>query len=123
MMANLARMNRIPWDWGLEIGVLPRCIETARPRAHARWIWRTITITNIRNFRRKTLRAGLRRMSCDIAKTLFRTLAAEGVVLANGLFHSLEVRYLRMAEDTLDRYYADAMLNGLTSTVTWKRWR
>jgi glucosyl-3-phosphoglycerate synthase len=56
---------------------------------------------------------GLTRMACDIAKSLFRTLAAEGLVFTADHFRSLEVRYVRMAEDTISRYYADAMLNGL----------
>jgi len=57
--------------------------------------------------------AGLRRMTLDIAKSLFRTMAGEGVVLTKDHFRSLQVRYVRMAEDTINRYYADAMLNGL----------
>jgi len=55
----------------------------------------------------------LRRMACDVAKSLFRTLAGEGVVLTQDHFNNLQVRYVRMAEDTINRYYADAMLNGL----------
>ena len=56
---------------------------------------------------------GLRRMATDIAKSLFRTMAAEGLVFTADHFRSLEVRYVRMAQDTIARYYADAMLNGL----------
>ena len=56
---------------------------------------------------------GLNRMATDIAKSLFRTLAGEGVVFSREHFQTLQVRYVRMAEDTIGRYYADAMLNGL----------
>ena len=52
-------------------------------------------------------------MACDIAKSLFRTLAAEGLVFTADDFRSLEVRYVRLAQDTIARYYADAMMNGL----------
>lgn len=52
-------------------------------------------------------------MASDIAKSLFRTLAAEGLIFTADHFRSLEVRYVRMAQDTIARYYADAMLNGL----------
>jgi glucosyl-3-phosphoglycerate synthase len=52
-------------------------------------------------------------MTHDIAKSLFTTLAAEGLVFSADHFRSLEVRYVRMAQDTIARYYADAMLNGL----------
>ena len=57
---------------------------------------------------------GLSRMARDVAKSLFRTLAGEGVVFTEGHFRVLQVRYVRIAEDTISRYYADAMLNGLT---------
>jgi glucosyl-3-phosphoglycerate synthase len=56
---------------------------------------------------------GLRRMTCDIAKSLFRTLAGEGVSFSRDHFRSLELCYIRMAEDTINRYHADALLNGL----------
>ena len=52
-------------------------------------------------------------MATDIAKSLFVTLASEGIVFTADHFRSLEVRYVRMAQDTIARYYADAMLNGL----------
>ncbi len=52
-------------------------------------------------------------MASDVAKSLFRTLAAEGLIFTADHFRSLEVRYVRMAQDTIARYYADAMLNGL----------
>jgi glucosyl-3-phosphoglycerate synthase len=56
---------------------------------------------------------GLSRMAKDIAKSLFRTIAGEGVVLSREHFQTLVVRYVRLAEQTIERYYADAMLNGL----------
>jgi glucosyl-3-phosphoglycerate synthase len=56
---------------------------------------------------------GLARMATDIAKSLFSTLAAEGMTFGSDHFRSLEVRYVRIAQDTIARYYADAMLNGL----------
>ena len=56
---------------------------------------------------------GLSRMAKDIAKSLFRTMAGEGVVLSSAHFQTLMVRYVRLAEQTIERYYADAMLNGL----------
>ena len=52
-------------------------------------------------------------MACDIAKSLMRTLAGEGLVFTTDHFRSLEVRYLRMAEDMICRYHADALINGL----------
>jgi len=113
MRANLARVNRIPSDWGLEVGVLA---EVYRNCAVSRVC--QVDLADNYEHKHQNLSAddpskGLRRMACDVAKSLFRTLAGEGVVFSRDHFRSLEVRYVRIAEDTIDRYYADALLNGL----------
>ncbi len=113
MKAALARVNRIPGDWGLEVGMLA---EVFRNCAAARVC--QVDLADNYEHKHQDLSAddrtgGLRRMSLDVAKTLFRTVAGEGVVLTRDHFRTLEVRYVRMAEDTISRYYADAMINGL----------
>jgi glucosyl-3-phosphoglycerate synthase len=113
MQANLARVNRIPADWGLEVGVLAEVYRNCSlPRVCQ------VDLADNYEHKHQELSAddpaqGLRRMTCDVAKSLFRTLAGEGVVFTRDHFRSLELRYVRMAEDTIDRYYADALLNGL----------
>jgi glucosyl-3-phosphoglycerate synthase len=113
MDIDLARVNRIPADWGLEIGVLAEVYRNCT-------VVRTCQVDLMDNYEHKhqTLSTqdpskGLARMATDIAKSLFTTLAAEGLVFTADHFRSLEVRYVRMAQDTVARYYADAMLNGL----------
>ena len=113
MKVNLARVNRIPWDWGLEVGVLA---EVYRNCSLARIC--QVDLADNYEHKHQDLSVedptkGLRRMACEIAKSLMRTLASEGVIFTQDHFRSLEVRYVRMAEDTIDRYCADAMLNGL----------
>jgi glucosyl-3-phosphoglycerate synthase len=113
MDINLARVNRIPADWGLEIGVLA---EVFRNCAVSRIC--QVDLTDNYEHKHQNLSTdspskGLARMAADIAKSLFSTLAAEGLVFSEDHFRSLEVRYVRMAEDTIDSYYADAVLNGL----------
>jgi glucosyl-3-phosphoglycerate synthase len=113
MDMNLARVNRIPADWGLEVGVMA---EVYRNCAVSRVC--QVDLTDNYEHKHQTLSAddsskGLTRMASDIAKSLFRTLAAEGLIFTADHFRSLEVRYVRMAQDTIARYYADAMLNGL----------
>jgi glucosyl-3-phosphoglycerate synthase len=56
---------------------------------------------------------GLMKMTIDISKSIFRTLASEGVIFSDGFFKSLSVAYLRLAEDTIMKYEADAAINGL----------
>lgn len=113
MDVKLARVNRIPGDWGLEVGVLA---EVYRNCAASRVC--QVDLTDNYEHKHQALSdgdstKGLRRMTADIAKSLFRTMAAEGLVFSADHFRSLEVRYVRIAQDTIARYYADAMLNGL----------
>ncbi|MFN7918957.1 MAG: hypothetical protein U0Q16_02605 [Bryobacteraceae bacterium] len=113
MDINLARVNRIPADWGLEVGVLAEVFRNCA-------LSRTCQVDLTDNYEHKHQvlsqddpSKGLSRMTCDIAKSLFGTLASEGHVFTADHFRSLEVRYVRMAQDTIARYYADAVLNGL----------
>ncbi|HTG59148.1 MAG TPA: glycosyl transferase [Terriglobia bacterium] len=113
MRTDLASLNRIPGDWGLEIGVLAEVYRNSSLK-------RICQVELSDNYEHKHQRLspdepekGLMRMTVDIAKTLFRTLASEGAVLSEGVFRALQAGYLRTAEDSLTRYRADAELNGL----------
>jgi glucosyl-3-phosphoglycerate synthase len=113
MQANLARVNRIPSDWGLEIGVLAEVFRNCAVDRVCQ-----VDLAETYEHKHQALSSddptkGLRRMTCEVAKSLLRTLAGEGLVFTQDHFRSLQVRYVRMAEDTIGRYYADAMLNGL----------
>jgi glucosyl-3-phosphoglycerate synthase len=113
MRADLARVNRIPSDWGLEVGVLG---EVFRNCALSRIC--QVDIADNYDHKHQVLSegdatAGLRRMTLEIAKNLFRTLAAQGYVLSDAEFRTLLVHYQQLAQDTINKYYADAMLNGL----------
>src|SRR4029077_6778238 len=113
MDINLARANRIPSDWGLEVGTLAEVYRNCA-------VSRTCQVDLMESYEHKHKEIseddpskGLIRMAGDIAKSLFRTLASEGLVFSADDFRSMEGRYVRMAQDTRARYYADAMLNGL----------
>ncbi|HPW21770.1 MAG TPA: hypothetical protein PLE61_13270 [Vicinamibacterales bacterium] len=113
MKTELARVNRIPSDWGLEIGVLA---EVHRNCALKR-ICQTELCANY-DHKHQSVSAddaskGLLRMCTDIAQNLVRTLAAEGITFTQGHFQTLLVQYIRMAQDTITRYHADAAINGL----------
>jgi len=113
MYADMARINRIPGDWGLEVGVLAEVYRNFSSKRICQ-----VDIADNYEHKHQSLSAddtqkGLMRMTVDIAKTLFRTLAAEGVVLSEGILRTLQAQYVRSAEDTITRYYADARLNGL----------
>ncbi len=113
MTTDLARVNRIPWDWGLEVGSLAEVHRNYSPRRVCQ-----VDIAANYDHKHQVLSAddaskGLMKMTIDICKSIFRTLASEGVVFSDGLFKSLLVAYLRQAEDTLMKYEADAAINGL----------
>jgi glucosyl-3-phosphoglycerate synthase len=55
---------------------------------------------------------GLNRMATDVAKCIFRKMAAEGIKLDAGLFNTLLSAYVRKAEDSGRHYAADAAVNG-----------
>lgn len=113
MTTDLARVNRIPWDWGLEVGSLAEVHRNYSPRRVCQ-----VDIAATYEHKHQALSSddagkGLMKMAVDICKSIFRTLASEGVVFPDGLFKSLLVTYLRQAEDTIMKYEADAIINGL----------
>lgn len=113
MITDMALVNRIPWDWGLEVGSLA---EVYRNYSHRRVC--QVDIADVYDHKHQALSAedpekGLMKMTVDICKSIFRTLASEGAIFSDGFFKSLSVTYLRYAEDTIMKYEADAAINGL----------
>ncbi len=113
MRADLARVNRIPSTWGLEVGVLAEIYRNCGPRR----VCQTELCANY-DHKHQDLSAGdpekgLQRMSIDIVQALLNALASEGIVLSDALLKTLALRYQRVAEDTVDAYEADAVINSL----------
>jgi glucosyl-3-phosphoglycerate synthase len=113
MIADLVRVNRIPWDWGLEVGVLAEIFRNCSPR-------RICQVDLSDNYEHKHQELspqdpekGLLKMSIDIAKSLFKNLASEGVELSEGMLKTLKATYLKTAQETISRYNDDAAINGL----------
>jgi glucosyl-3-phosphoglycerate synthase len=113
MDINLARINRIPGDWGLEVGVLAEVYRNTSTR-------RVCQVDIAENYEHKhqelfpdDASKGLHKMCIDIAKSVFRTLASEGIVFSEGFFKTLITTYVRTAQDMLKRYEDDAAINGL----------
>jgi glucosyl-3-phosphoglycerate synthase len=113
MITDLARINRIPWDWGLEVGVLSEVFRNCSLR-------RICQVDLTENYEHKHQELspddpskGLLRMSADIAKNLFRNLASEGIDLSESLLKTLKATYLRTAQEAITKYHDDAAVNGL----------
>ncbi len=113
MIADMAWRNRIPADWGLEIGVLGEVYRTCALRAICQ-----VDLADNYEHKHQELSPedtskGLMKMAIDIAKNLFRTLASDGVVFSDGFFNTLRAAYVREAQDSLRRYHNDSLINSL----------
>lgn len=111
---DLVRRNRIPADWGLEVGMLADVFRNASPKS----ICQSELCENYdhkhQELSARDAERGLNKMAIDIAKSMFRTMAGEGIKLDTGLFDTLLSAYVRRGEDTLRHYAADAAINGLS---------
>ncbi len=108
---------RIPSDWGLEIGVL-----SEMHRNYSNNHLCQVDIADAYDHKHQDLslddqQAGLSKMSIDIAKALFRKLAAQGEVFTPEMFRSIKASYYRTALDFVEAYRNDAIMNGLTVDV------
>lgn len=104
---------RIPPDWGLEVGLLSEIYRNLNSRQVCQ-----VDIAAHYDHKHQPMSEadasqGLARMSREIAVSVFRKLATQGVVLAPETFRTLKASYLRTALDLVQRYQADAELNGL----------
>jgi glucosyl-3-phosphoglycerate synthase len=113
MKTDLVRANRIPSDWGLEVGSLAEVFRNVAPK-------RICQVDLADNYEHKhqevspdNQMGGLLKMCADISKSLFRTLSSEGVTFSENIFNTLLVTYLKIAQDTIKMYEDDAAINSL----------
>jgi glucosyl-3-phosphoglycerate synthase len=114
MTTDLARINRIPGDWGLEVGVLAEVYRNCALK-------RICQVELVENYDHKHQELsesdptrGLHRMVVDIAASLIRNLASYGVDFSSGFLNTLSATYRRMAQDAIGSYSDDAALNALS---------
>jgi glucosyl-3-phosphoglycerate synthase len=110
---DVVRRTRMPSDWGVEVGMLAEVFRVTSPKAICQ-----VEIGERFDHKHQELSPrdaskGLHKMAIDIARCIFRTMAAEGIRMDSGLFDTLLSTYLRLAEDTIRFYHADAEINGL----------
>jgi len=113
MITDLARINRIPSDWGLEVETLA---EVYRNYSLRRVCQAEICETYEHKHQPLSAedpRTGLMKMAVDIAKSVFRNLAIESIVLSESALRTLVVNYQRTAKDAVKGYRDDADINGL----------
>ncbi len=113
MSTDLARINRIPGDWGIEVETLAEVYRNVSQRRICQ-----VELCETYEHKHQPLSAenpktGLMKMSIDIAKAVLRNLAIEGACVSESILNTLVINYLRTAQDTIKRYNDDAALNGL----------
>jgi glucosyl-3-phosphoglycerate synthase len=110
---DLARINRIPGDWGLEMGILAEVFHNAPPRRICQ-----SELTDSYDHKHQEISPGdssrgLHKMSIDICTCVFHNLSAEGVVFSEPFFNTLVPTYVGMVYDLLKKYEDDSAMNGL----------
>ena len=113
MTTDLVRANRIPADWGLEVGVLAEVFRNSSLK-------RVCQVELVENYDHKhrelsesDAHQGLHRMVVDIASSLIRNLASYGVEFEAGFLNTMIASYVRTAQDAIASFSNDAKLNGL----------
>jgi len=113
MVADLARVNRIPPNWGLEVGVLSEVFRNCS-------LNRVCQAELCENYDHKHQdlserdpTKGLNKMAVDVCTTIFRVLCSSGIVFGTGVFNTLRATFLKEAQELMGMYRADARVNGL----------
>ncbi|BBN59344.1 glycosyl transferase [Hydrogenovibrio marinus] len=104
---------RIPYDWGLEIGVMSEVLRNYSNRRICQVDIADVYDHKHQNVSFEDKTAGLSRMSQDIAKSLFRKLAVRGHEFSRSTLRTIRAKYYRTALDQLESYAFDAEMNGL----------
>jgi len=101
----------IPAGWGIELGMLA---ETYRHIPLNKICQTDLGFYDHKHQKIGTEREGLTKMIQDILKTLLRDLVVEDhIVISEEFLTSLEVLYLRNAQEFIRKYFADAHFNNL----------
>ena len=113
MRRDVISALRIPCDWGLEVGTLSEMFHILSTNQMCQ-----VDISDCYDHKHQSLSEddatqGLARMSYDIAKSLYRKLATQGVVITPNVVRTAKANYYRAALDDVEKYYYNAKINGL----------
>lgn len=113
MQTELSRRINFSSDWGLEVGLL-------------REIYKSVSLSHIcqvdlieqydhkhQDFKMEDMHSGIMRMAIDIARTFFRILSQEGIILTPELIRTLKITYYDTAIKYVEKYKNVAMINNL----------
>ncbi|NQU59018.1 MAG: glycosyl transferase [Rhodospirillales bacterium] len=113
MTTDLARVNKLQGDWGLDFGLLAEVFRNSSAQ-------RICQVDLIETYEHKHQSMsefdpdkGLFKMSIDIARTFFRTMASEGEVFSEDAIETLRMAYVSTAWDMIRKYHDTAMINNI----------
>ena len=110
---NLVRRCRLPYNWGLEVGVLSEVYRNSSKKRICQ-----VDLADVFDHKHSELvqgymDGGLGKMAVDIILMFCSTLASMGHIMSREFFNSLNSTYLRTAQEYITKYYHDSLINGL----------
>jgi len=110
---DLARSMRISPTWGLEISILSEIYQSVNLSKICQ-----VEIMDTYEHKHNTIdikkpNEGLIKMASDIAKTTFRALAQDGIIISEAFYRTLLATYIQESRRAIEQYYALAEINGL----------
>lgn len=113
MSVALAKANRVPSNWGFEIGLLAEVYRNCTTRRICQVDLAVDYERMNQEISQKDPFKGMLKMCIDITTTVLHALASEGTPLSEGIFRTLKVSYSRFSQEMLKLYENDAAINGL----------
>lgn len=113
MTAELARVNKLQGDWGLDFGLLAEVFRNSSTQ-------RICQVDLIDTYEHKhqpiseaNPEKGLFKMSIDIARAFCRTMVSEGEVFSDDAIETLRMAYVSSARDMIRKYHDTALINNI----------
>ncbi len=113
MLADLARVNRIPADGGLEIGVLTEIYRNCPLSRICRVELGESCEKEGRDFSPGHWEQDLHKIATHTCRVILGALCSSGVVFGDGFFRTLRAAFLKEAHDLIAMYHDDARINGV----------
>jgi len=112
-LSSLARSIRISPTWGLEVSMLSEVYTISSPNRIAQ-----VEILPTYEHKHQALDqnepdTGIIKMANEIAKTLFRVLSQDGIIMSDAFFRSLITTYIQESRAAVEKYNALSLINGL----------
>ncbi|HOD15605.1 MAG: glycosyl transferase [Spirochaetes bacterium] len=112
-IATLARGLRISPTWGLEVSMLSEIYSKTTVNRVAQVELLDTYDHKHQSIEKQQRDTGLFRMSNEIAKTLFKVLTQDGIVMSGSFFRTLLATYIQESRFAIEKYNAVAMFNDL----------